>query len=437
MHLVGEGEATHTGLDAEDVVVGGEHVESGVGAILGNNLDLSVVDTREVASASGLVLLGLEGEGVGVDTRGGVARVMAVGLDLVEVLTGLGLEAVLAVEDELEGIKGTSREGGGGGTVLDVLSSGDTGGGLVATDELRNTSGSTKGGNVDSVGRDETVGDGVSIKDDGTDNIGVGGEVPKLGVGRVGTGEAPDELLDGVVVGKADLLGTTGGDGVGTSVLELFNEVLVTLLGEAAALLGVEVDVVTPDLEDGGVEVVGELGGEVKVKTDLVVLEGDEGEVKSGVAVEEEDEGEHELGGTTDGISGHLSPVGLLGLVEAGLRVESPPALVVLVDALTTNGKLDGSDGALGGPATRDVSLTGTGRKSGGTLELDVHVTNEITVAGDGDGDATRVGNGTVDGLLDVLHSEVSVALVDGLEEGNLGVTGQVDVLGTVGNKLH
>jgi hypothetical protein len=29
------------------------------------------------------------------------------------------------------------------------------------------------------------------------------------------------------------------------------------------------------------------------------------------------------------------------------------------------------------------------------------------------------------------------VALVDGLEEGNLGVTGQVDVLGTIGNKLH
>ncbi len=71
------------------------------------DLDLRVVDAGEVAGAGGLVLLGLEREGVRVDTGVGVARVVVVGLHLVEVLALLLLETVLAVEDELEGRKGT------------------------------------------------------------------------------------------------------------------------------------------------------------------------------------------------------------------------------------------------------------------------------------------------------------------------------------------
>ena len=74
---------------------------------------------------------------------------------------------------------------------------------------------------------------------------------------------------------------------------------------------------------------------------------------------------------------------------------------------------------------------------SGSGLHLDVHVTDEITVAGNGDGDAAGVGGSTVDGLLDVLHREVSVALVFGLEESYLRVTGKVDILGTVSDELH
>ena len=68
-----------------------------------------------------------------------------------------------------------------------------------------------------------------------------------------------------------------------------------------------------------------------------------------------------------------------------------------------------------------------------------LHVTDKITftVAGNGDGDAAGVGGSTVDGLLDVLHREVSVALVFGLEESYLRVTGKVDILGTVSDELH
>jgi len=60
-YLVGEGETTHTRLDAEHVVVGGEHVHSGsiVGG-LHSDSNLGIVNAGEVASAGGLVLLGLK-----------------------------------------------------------------------------------------------------------------------------------------------------------------------------------------------------------------------------------------------------------------------------------------------------------------------------------------------------------------------------------------
>jgi hypothetical protein len=74
------------------------------------DLDLSVINSREIAGSGGLVLLGLEGEGVGVDTGVGVTGVVVVGLHLVEILTGLLLEPVLTVEDQLEGLKGTRGE---------------------------------------------------------------------------------------------------------------------------------------------------------------------------------------------------------------------------------------------------------------------------------------------------------------------------------------
>jgi hypothetical protein len=376
--------------------------------------DLCVVDAGEVAGAGGLVLLGLEREGVRVHTRVGGAGVVVEGLHLVEVLTLLLLETVLAVKDELEGGEGA-----------DLLLSELLGGAGGA--EMKEGS-AVEGGGDNAVGLDARD---VRVEDD----VGVGGgsgEVPER-VGRGGVREAPHKLLDGVVVGEADLLGgrVKGGaavDGISTGVLDLLDEVLMTLLGEAATLLGVEVDVVSPHLEDVLVAVGLEVGGEIDVDADLVVLEGNEGEVETGVAVEEEEEGEVDSL-AVDG-SGHLTVSRLLGLIEVKLGVEAPPLLVVLVDALTTDGKLDVVDGALSDPASKL-------RAGSIGLKLDVHVTDEITVAGNGDGDATGVGGSTVNGLLDVLHREVSVALVFRLEEGHLRVTGKVNILGTVRYELH
>jgi hypothetical protein len=136
------------------------------------------------------------------------------------------------------------------------------------------------------------------------------------------------------------------------------------------------------------------------------------------------------------GSGSHFTVRELLGLVKVKLGVETPPLLVVLVDTLTTDGKLNGGDGALGDPA-RIVGGVGSDRRRSGRLELDVHVADKITVAGNSDGNATGVGGSTVDGLLDVLHREVSVALVFRLEESYLRVTGKVNVLGTVRYELH
>jgi hypothetical protein len=405
-YLVRESEAAHTRLDAKDVVVNSEHVE-GLGSIrrdarLTLDGDLRVVDAREVAGTSGLVLLGLEREGVRVHTGVGGAGVVVEGLNLVEVLTLLLLEAVLTVENQLEGVEGTN----------DILSEGDVGSHGASLEH-----GGTREG-----GGDEAVGTRNGGEVGLHENVrGVGGEVPQ-GIAT----QTPHQLLNGVVVGEADVLGAVTSNGVNAGVLHLLDQVLMTLLSEAATLLGVKVDVVGVHLE--GIEVGGEIRREVNVNADLVVLESNEGQVETGVAVEEEEQGE--VHGLTVGTSGHLTIVGLLGLIEVKLGVQTPPLLVVLVDTLATDGQLNVVDGALGDPAR---SPGGRGVRH----ELEVHVTDEVTVTGDGDGHATGVGGSTVDGLLDVLHREVGVALVFRLVEGYFGVASQVDILGTVSYELH
>jgi len=377
--------------------------------------NLGVVDAGEVAGTSGLVLLGLKRERVRVDTGRGVTGVVVEGLHLVEVLTLLLLEAVLAVKHKLEGGQGT-------GGLLGVPRRGETSGVERGTDRRHGDVAVGLGGRGERVGLE----DNVSVE-------GFGSEVPQGVLVGGNVGEAPHKLLDGVVVREADLLGLAGIDGVGTGVLDLLDQVLVTLLGEAATLLSVKVDVVSPHLEDGGVKVGVEIGREVDVDAHLVVLEGNEGQVETGVAVEEEDEGQVHGGG---GGSGHLSPVSLLGLVQVKLGVHAPPLLVVLVDTLATDGQLDVVDRTLSDPVAV-VGGVGSRGVGGEREKLDVHVTDEITVAGDGDGDAAGVGGSTVDGLLDVLHREVGVALVLRLVEGDFGVASQVDILGTVSYELH
>ena len=389
-------------MDAEHVVVGREHAEGrlfGIRASLDGHL--GVVNTREVARTGWLVLFWLEGEGVRVHTWHWGAGVVNEWLDGVEVLARLFLEAVLAVEDKLEGVEGTIAIFGEVGAFN------------------RKHWGTREGAG------DEAVGFSRGAEDVRGDSWRRVGGVP--GVGTVI--QAEDEFLDWVVVREALLHFGTGSDGVGASVLHLLDEVFVALLRESAALFGVEVYVVGPHLEGLVLGNVFEFRRQIEVEADFVVLEGNQRQRQSGISVEEEDEWQEDLLTGFDR-GGHLTVVGLLGFVKVQLRVQTPPLLVVLVDALTTDGQFNILDHALGQPGI-------IGSRGGTRDGFDVHVRDKVTVARDGNGNATVGTWGTVDSLFDVFHREVRVTLVHGLEESDFWVARQVDILGTVGDELH
>jgi len=404
------------------------------------------------------VLLGLQCEGIAVDTRVRVAGVVHVRLDLVEVLTGLFLEAILTVEDELEAGKRAARHVGDDSavvceTILDPLRRADVGGTSASNgetaEELGRSTRRSDGAQSDDVGISVTDASG-GLEHDSVGGQKVRSKVPETCVrGRAGV-VSPHELLDGVVVGQADLLLLDGGgrnsDRIRTGVLNLLNQVLVTLLGKSATLLSVEVHVVTPDLDTTGAVVQSEFASQVKVKADLVVLESNKRQVQPRVPVEEEQEGKVNLvrstGGTVgeggSGVSGHLGVVVLLVRGQIQLRVQTPPDLVVFVDALTTDGELDVLDGALSTPDTRQVAaVTSMRYKESVRSELKEHITDKIAVTSNGDGQAAVVTGRPIHSLLDDLHRKVRMALVHSLEKSNLGVTSEIDILSTVSNKLH
>jgi len=334
-NLVGERKATHTALDAENVVVDREHVHGGGGRRRWDgDRDLGVVNTREVASTGWLVFFWLEREGVRVHTWVWAARVVVVRLHLVEVLTLLGLESVLTVEDQLEVSQWTRSFFGevNNGTSFTALHEWHT---------------RREGGWHIAVTRDFS--ERVGLENDGG-RTWSGGEVPQGSRSVRGRWvvEAPHQFLDWVVVAEALVGGGARSDGVGASVLHLLDEVLVTLLREASALFGVQVHIVRPDLEHGGAQVGGEGGRKVEVNAHFVVLKGDQWQVQTWVAVEEEDQ--RQVHSVTGDRSGHLTPVSLLGFVQVKLGVQTPPALVVLVNALTTNGQFSGRDRTLSDP---------------------------------------------------------------------------------------
>ena len=224
-------------------------------------------------------------------------------------------------------------------------------------------------------------------------------------------------------------------------MLNLLDQILVTLLSEAAALLSVEEDVVGPDGWLGSAEVSGVVGGAVDIETNLVVLEGDEWEVETWVTVEEEDEWEiHDTLRSCALIrrlwirqGGHLVVLNLVLIREVQLGVYTPPGLEMLVNALTTDGELNRGESALCDPTSISDVVVGCEEHAGGSWgQLGIHVTDEITVASNGDGNALVVASGTVDGLGNDFHGEVGMALVHRLEEGYFRVTGEVNILGTV-----
>jgi len=302
-----------------------------------------------------------------------------------------------------------------------------------------------------------------------------------------------DQLLAGVVKVELDLVGGRT-DGFITSELKLFDEVFVGVLGHTATLISVQEHVV--NIERGGDEGLvvgrghaladgiraGELTNgpqalinraDVKVDLDFVVLKSDEGEGKSGVSAVPELEGniegsfgesiaglahldggrgsagtinrrergvsdEGKLGSVTD----HLVVTALLLLGERELIPQVHPVTILAINALTTDFNFNLGDHLL----TREVEPAGPHTSIGRVLhrlvdfresDLQVGAVSQITIATDGASDpATKIGL-SVKGLFDGFHRKVGVATVSHLPEGNLRVTGKVNILCAVSYELH
>ena len=444
MDLVRVGKAAHARHDTEDVVVGRVDTDLGGlgardGGVREDKLEGGVVNTREIARARRLVLLRAKGERVDVDARVRGAGVRLERLDEVEVGALTLREAVLAVKLELGGddrvlapavhVKSRLGEDEGArirnrratstnarhpteltsrGLSVETFSIGSNINGTGVLEETRSVDerGGGRRGRVITTERHDGVResiDGVGV----IERLGAKGLVEHCGSLKRGAVvnilvrlDDPDKLLARVVEVELDLVGRRT-DRLITSELELLDEVLVRVLGHAAALVGVKEDVV--NVERGGnkrlVVSLGNLGGstnarveaadspealvnraEVEVNLDLVVLEGDERKRKARVAAVPELErhvegglregvargadllggsrvaravnfGEIRVGevGKLGGVANHLVVATLLLLGEGELVPDVHPVAVLAVNALATNLNLNGLDKLLSG----------------------------------------------------------------------------------------
>ncbi len=386
------------------------------------------------------MLFGLEREAVHVDTNRGDVGVVLVRLDPVEVVTVTHREAVVAVQLE--------ERGDGGVLARHALHAGHR------VTRLQH-------GAVPPVRVVERL-----LALPGVDDVVIARHE------RV-TLDHPDELLARVVEVQLELV-RAGGDGLTASELEHIDQVLVADLGELAALISVEVDVVDVQRRRRqtalantvahrvgvrGVRVVpAEVveGVELQVDAHLVVLEGDQRQGQTRVAAEPELEGDvqgvHgrargddlrgegltaiavivasaatlvEQVGELGHVANHLGVAGLLARLLGELVPDVEPLAVLLVDALATDFDFNVLDEVVADP----VEPAELGTRAVGGLELhlgqsrlEVHAVDQITVALDSAGDLLAEVRGAVEGVLNGLHGEVSVAAVNHLEECNLGV---------------
>jgi hypothetical protein len=462
--LIAVSQPTHSAHHTKHVVVGGIHAHLGGGAhahgVVGHRQQQGrVINAGQIACAAGLVLLRGQGKGVHVDAHGRHVGVVLVGLHLVEVATLAHREPVVAVQLQ------KSRHYG-----------------VHATHALH-------------------AGHGVARLQ--------AGAVPPIGVverllalprvdhsvvaGHEGIAlHHPDQLLARVVEVQLQLVGGAV-DGLSTSVLQGLNQVLVAHLGELAALVRVQVDVV--HVQGGchqvrGVHTVANgvqvgarrvIGGvvphqvlqvvELQVDAHLVVLEGDQGQGQTRVAVEPELEGHvqgvlgcaAQQGGRAQGltasavvvarvaalhhqvgqlghIANHLGIAGLLACLLSKLIPDLQPVTIVLVDALATNLQLNPVDKIVTHPveptelSTRAVRGV-NGHRGQGCLQVDA--VDQISVALDCAGHLVTKTRVAVEGVLNRLHGKVGVTAIYQLEEGNLRITGQINVLSAIGYKLH
>ena len=301
----------------------------------------------------------------------------------------------------------------------------------------------------------------------------------------------PDKLLDRVVEVELDLVGRRT-NGLIASELKLFDEVLMGVLGHAPALIGVEEHVV--DIERSGNQrlVVGSVellvstsgddgtdspqalvdGANVEVDLDFVVLKSDQGKGKTGVTAEPELEWDIQssLGESVtrsanlarsvgvaravniskvlisdvsqlSGVADHLVITALLFGGHGELAPDMHPVTVLAVNALTTDLNLNLRNQLLTGEI-KPAGINASGRAletlaDFGKGHLKVSAVSQVTIAADSAGNTPAKVSLAVESLFDRLHGKVGVPLVRDLPEGNLRITGKINVLCAIGDELH
>jgi hypothetical protein len=144
----------------------------------------------------------------------------------------------------------------------------------------------------------------------------------------------------------------------------------------------------------------------------------------------------HDLGKAWD-VTNHVCvtnlETGLLGKLVPDVK----PLAILAVDTLSANFNLNVINEGVANPVKPTELVTGAVKLHTGKCHLKVDTVDQITVARNCAGDLFSEVSRTVEGLLDRLHREVSVTTVHNLKEGNLGITGKVDVLSAISYKLH
>jgi len=281
----------------------------------------------------------------------------------------------------------------------------------------------------------------------------------------------PDEFFDGVVKVELDLVGRRT-DGLITGELELFNEVLVGVLGHASALVGIQEDVI--DVEGGGDEGLVVCGGntaairtavcvaertngpqalvdgaDIEVDLDFVVLKGDQGQSETGVTAVPELEGNVE-GGFGEGIAGganlarSVALARTVNIIERGVGDKGEfggvsdhavvaadlvngqsevvpdvhPVTVLAINALTTDFDFNLRNELFAG----EVKPTGVNCGTSGVVlhllvdfresNLKVGAVCKITVSADSASNTTTEIGLAVKGLFNGFHSKVGVTFV-------------------------
>ena len=529
LSLVGVRQATHAAHHAQHVVVDGVDAHLGRAAradrVHGHReLERGLVDTREVARAGRLVLLRLQGKRVHVAALGRRARVVLVRLHAGEVASLALREAVLAVELELGNlhrvlalaahtgleddlreqvigrvlehqglvVAGVSKVGVQPRGTLERRTSLD-----AQTREVRARRAIVERGRHAVSSGHRTATQRAAAQDVHHDALRA--EVIRV-VERLAAVDLLDEhlvrravhervaldnphkLLHRVVEVQLDLVRARR-DRLGTRELQLLDEVLVRLLGKAATLLRVQVDVV--DVQRGGRQrldarrrrlarrelVVGAVQPllELHVDAHLVVLERDERDRQARVAAEPELERDvqrtrrgagtrgarvrqlrasargiqrvaatvlhqHKVVRVTDHVVERLHRADVLRQLGPDLH----PVAVLAVDALAANLKLDRLDKTVADVVEPAEALELGHRSKVNRRENHLHVraVHQVGVTVDHGRHALVEVGLAVERHLNGLHREVGMTLVQDLPERDLGVARDVDILRTIADEL-